>query len=273
MISDLLVELAPLLAEVPLAYGSDPQAVAEELAASAWGRNAVESEPNLIDVAMLGLLGRHQLVVHQLHGAASQHAAVVDLHALPDTPPALLRQPWLLEVRQPDEGARLFGDTLSLSGYTLDGTMFLLGLLGDGSSVLAPWRPRWTGEDLEEGPRRERSLLIDEGHAPPHAAWAREAARYAVVFGLLLEAEGSRLGIEEAPRGEAHEGLPVRTVCLRGPVDVPAVASETGFAWRGAVERQARGYLTRQRHGPWLSLARWQYVSKRSMWRWVRPAS
>ncbi|MCY1033263.1 hypothetical protein OV207_17545 [Corallococcus sp. BB11-1] len=193
MISDLLAELAPRLAEVPLLYGSDPQAVAEELALSTWGLKAVESEPNLIDVAMLGLLGRHQLVVHQLHGAASQHAAVVDLHALPDTPPALLRQPWLLEVRHPDEGARLFGDTLSLSGYTLDGTTFLLGLLGDGSSVLASWRPRWTGEDLDEGPRRERSLLIDEGHEPAHAAWAREAARYAVIFGLLLEAEGSRL--------------------------------------------------------------------------------
>ncbi|RKI05681.1 hypothetical protein D7Y15_32755 [Corallococcus sp. AB030] len=176
-------------------------------------------------------------------------------------------------MRHPDEGTRLFGDTLSLSGYSLDGTMYLLGQLGDGRSVLASWRPRWTGEDLEEGPRPECSPVIDEGHTPPHAAWAREAARYAVIFGLLLEAEGSRLGIEEAGQREAHEGLPVRTVYLRGPVAVPPVSSETGFAWSGAMERQARGYLTRQRHGPWLSLARWQFVSKRSMWRWVRPAS
>ncbi|MCP3104230.1 hypothetical protein LZ198_35740 [Myxococcus sp. K15C18031901] len=173
-------------------------------------------------------------------------------------------------MRHPDEGDRLFGDTLSLSGYTLDGTMYLLGQLGDGCSVLASWRPRWTGEDLEEGPRRERSPVIDEGHTPPHAAWAREAARYAVIFGLLLEAEGSRLGIEEAGQREAQEGLPVRTVYLRGPVAVPAISPEAGL---GAVERQARGYLKRQRHGPWLSLARWQYVSKRSAWRWVRPAS
>ncbi|RKI02626.1 hypothetical protein D7Y15_35175 [Corallococcus sp. AB030] len=92
MISGLLSELASRVAEVPLLYGSDPQSVAEDLAACVWGCQAVESEPNLIDVAMLGLLGRHQLVVHQLHGAASQHAAMVDLHALPDTPPALLRQ-------------------------------------------------------------------------------------------------------------------------------------------------------------------------------------
>ncbi|RKH47918.1 hypothetical protein [Corallococcus sicarius] len=204
---------------------------------------------------------------------ASQHAEVVDLHSLPDTPPSLLRQPWLVAVLHPDGGARIFGDTLSLSGYTLDGTMYLLGLLGDGHSVLAPWRPRWTGEDLEEGSRRERSPVIDEGHAPPHAAWAREAARYAVIFGLLLEAEGTRLGIEEARRGEAHEGLPVRTVCLRGPVAVPAMSSAAGLRWLGTVERQARGYLTRQRHGPWQSLARWQYASKRSTWRWVRPES
>ncbi|NNC18615.1 hypothetical protein HJC22_23155 [Corallococcus exiguus] len=239
MFSDLLAELAPRLAEVPLLYGSDPQAVAEELAASAWGLKAVASEPNLIDVAMLGLLGRHQLVVHQLHGAASRHAAVTDLHSLPDTAPALLRHPWLVEVLHPDEGARLFGDTLSLSGYTLDGTMYLLGLLGDGRSVLASWRPRWTGEDLEEGPRRERSPVIDEGHAPPHAAWAREAARSVVIFGLLLEAEGSPLRIEEARRCDAHEDMPARTVYLRGSVPVPLVSPETGIAWRGMVERHA----------------------------------
>ncbi|NVJ25850.1 hypothetical protein HUW62_31980 [Myxococcus sp. AM011] len=182
LISDLLVELAPRLAEVPLACGSDPQAVAEELAASVWGRKAVESEPNLIDVAMLGLLGRHHLVVHQLYGAASRHAAVVDLHALLDTPPALLRQPWLVEVRHPDEGTLLFGDTISLAGYTLDGTMYLLGQLGDGRSVFASWRPRWTGEDLEEGPRRERSPVIDEGHTPtpPRDASAAESGSCAL---------------------------------------------------------------------------------------------
>ncbi|WP_244238020.1 hypothetical protein [Corallococcus terminator] len=72
--------------------------------------------------------------------------------------------------------------------------------------------------------------------------WSREAARYAVIFGLLLEAEGSRVGIEEAGQREAHEGLPVRTVYLRGPVAVPAVSSETGFAWRGEAERFGRAH-------------------------------
>lgn len=233
MILDLLSELAPRLAKVPLVYGSDPQAVAEELAASVWGRKAVESEPNLIDVAMLGLLGCHHLVVHQLHGAASRHAAVTDLHSLPDTPPALLRQPWLLEARHPDEGARLFGDTLSLSGDTLDGTMYLLGQLGDGRSVLASWQPRWTGEDLEVGPRRERSPVIDEGRTLPGRGRPRATPSSSV---------GQR---------EAQEGLPVRTVYLSGPVAVPAVSPEAGSGWRGEVARQARGYLKRQRHGPW----------------------
>ncbi|WP_244224281.1 hypothetical protein [Corallococcus sicarius] len=56
------------------------------------------------------------------------------------------------------------------------------------------------------------------------------------------EAEGSRVGIEEAGQREAHEGLPVRTVYLRGPVAVPAVSSETGFAWRGEAERFGRAH-------------------------------
>ncbi|NNB89657.1 hypothetical protein [Corallococcus exiguus] len=262
------------MAEMPPLYGSDPQAVAEELAASAWGLEAVEAEPNLIDVAMLGLLGRHQLVVHQLHGAASQHAAVVDLHALPDTPPALLRQPWLLEVRHSDEGARLFGDTLSLSGYTLDGTSYLLGLLGDGNAIVAPWQPRWTGEDLAEGTHQERSPLIDEGHAPAHAAWAREAARYAVVFDLLAEAEGTPLRIEDGRQRDARAGLPVRNVYLDGAVSAPLESPpEAGSTGRDAVARQVRGHLKRQRHGPGLSLSRWIYVSQYAAWRWVRLAS
>lgn len=101
----------------------------------------------------------------------------------------------------------------------------------------------------------------------------RGRPRYAVIFGLLLEAEGSRLGIEEASQREAHEDLPARTVYLRGPVAVPAASPKAGVGGRGTMERQARGYLTRHRHGPWQSRARWQYVSKRSMWRWVRPAS
>lgn len=108
----------------------------------------MEAEPIYIDVAMLGLLGRHPFVVHQLHGAASQHVAVVDLHALPDAPPPCCASPGWWRWGHPDEGTR---EILSLSGYTLDGTLGLLGQLGDGSTVLASWRPRWTGEDLDEG--------------------------------------------------------------------------------------------------------------------------
>ncbi|QDE81675.1 hypothetical protein BHS07_08940 [Myxococcus xanthus] len=70
---------------------------------------------------------------------------MVELHALPYTPPTLLRQPWLVEVRHPDEGTRLFGDTLFLPGYTLDGTMYLWGLLDEGSSVVVPWAAWGTG--------------------------------------------------------------------------------------------------------------------------------
>ncbi|WP_223644432.1 hypothetical protein [Corallococcus sp. EGB] len=274
MISDLLAKVAPHLDRVPSRPADDLQSVAAELAASTWSRRMVEDAPILIDVAMLGLLGRRQLAVHQLRGAAARHASLTDLHSLPDAPPALLRQPWLLEARHPDEGDRLFGDTFALAGYSLDGTSYLLGLLGNGAAAFAPWRPRWTGEDLDEGTHQERSPLIDEGHAFGHAAWAREAARYAVVFGLLAEAEGTPLRIGEGRQRDARAGLPVRNVYLDGAVAPPLESLPgAGPAERDAVARQVRGHLKRQRHGPGMSLTRWIYVSQYAAWRWVRPES
>ena len=46
-----------------------------------------------------------------------------------------------------------------------------------------------------------------------------------------------------------------------------------GTAGHDAVERQVRGHLKRQRHGPGMSLSRWIYVSQYAAWRWVRPES
>lgn len=72
-----------------------------------------------------------------------------------------------------------------------------------------------------------------------------------------------------APRSESMRhvnAMPVRT-CRRAPSACvalyPSWWCRPRLARRGGA-RQARGYLKRQRHGPWLSLARWQYVSKRS---------
>lgn len=274
MISDLLAEVTAYLGEELTLPGEDPQTVAAAMAAGAWGERQVNSMPILVDVALLRLLGRRNLVVHQLRGAAARHASVTDLHSLPGSPPMLLRQPWLLEARNPDEGDRLFGDTFALAGYSLDGVTYLLGLLGNGAAVFAPWRPRWLGEELVEGAHQARSPLIDEGHVPEHAAWARDAARYAVVFALLAEAEGTPLRIEDARRRDARRGLLVRNVYLDGAVAAPLEApAPPGQPGREAVERQVRGHVKLQRHGPGLALSKWIYVSGYAAWRWVRPAA
>lgn len=273
-ISDTLSRMSSALARLPPAPVDNVPKVAAEVAATAWGRQMVESAPILVNLAALAILGRRRLVVHQLRGAAARHASVTDLHALPSEPPALLRKPWLLEVRHPDEGARLFGDTFALGGYSVGGATYLLGFLGNGGAVCAPWRPRWTGEDLAEGTHQERSPLVDEGDMPAHAAWVREAARYAVVFGLLAEAEGTPLRIEDARQRDTRGGLPVRNVYLDGAVAAPLEAPVApGQPVREAVERQVRGHVKLQRHGPGLSLSKWIYVSGYAAWRWVRPSS
>jgi len=61
---------------------------------------------------------------------------------------------------------------------------------------VARWTPQWTGEDLEaQLPGRDvASPLIND--VEKHNEFAREAARYLVVLGLLAECEPSPLRIE-----------------------------------------------------------------------------
>ncbi|GEL75521.1 hypothetical protein [Myxococcus virescens] len=271
--------LAELVAEVLSALRSAPAGLdlvpfrqrALLTAQAAWDEGAPLRAPPLVNVAGLALAGGAQLVAHQVRPAAAQHVAATDLHSLPDSPPAILRRPWLLEVRRPSAGERLFGSTFALGGYTVEGVTYLVGLTASGAANVAPWRPQWTGGDLAEGTRQAHSPLIED--VGEHQSWARDAARFAVVYALLCEAEGSPLRVDEARKRDAVGLLPVRNVYLDGALGggtttLPAPAP-TGS--RVAEERQVRGHLKRQRHGPGLTLSKWIYVSGYSAWRWVTP--
>ncbi|QDE83331.1 hypothetical protein [Myxococcus xanthus] len=271
-LAELVAEALASLRSAPAELGLVPFRQRAVLTAQAtWDEGAPLRAPPLVNVAGLALAGGMGLVAHQVRPAASAHVAATDLHSLPDSPPEFLRRPWLLEVRRPSAGERLFGSTFALGGYQLEGTTYLIGLTAAGAASVAPWRPQWTGEDLTEGTRQERSPLIDD--VGEHQQWARDAARFAVVYALLCEAEGSPLRVDEARKRDAVGLLPVRNVYLDGALGggtttLPAPAP-TGS--RVAEERQVRGHLKRQRHGPGLALSKWIYVSGYSAWRWVAP--
>lgn len=249
------------------------------VALAEFGANTVQELPSLVNFGALTVLAQ-PLRVHELRGRVPERVASTDLHSLPDEPPRLLRAPWILEVRDPVR-ERLFGSTPALAGYELDGTIYLLGVGYPDGAFVARWRPRWPGGDIEAGVVREGSGgLIDDIEV--HAEWGRAAARFAIVLGLMLDAEGTPLRTtDDKPqlpgtrKGKTRPARPwaVRRIYLESEGD----GDHEGGAGGGGgnptddlIERSVmvRGHLKRQRYGAGHELVKWIYVQSYEARRW-----
>lgn len=248
------------------------------LATRAYGPRLLEL-PALVNFAALAISMRERLVVHRLARGATRAVAETDLHSLPGEPPKLLRGPWILESRNPEEP--LFGSTSALAGYPLEGSIFLLGLDYPDGAYVAKWAPHWQERDLSAGLVDEDSPLIAD--VDRHREWARQAARFAVVLSLLLEADGSPVAVSEerrhpvrAGRGSRESEWTIRRVHLgritravSRPPKSQAVSAPTPE--RQAVSVPVRGHVKRQPYGPGHTLRRWIYVESYEARRWVSP--
>jgi hypothetical protein len=253
------------------------------MALEAFGPSTVTAQPALVNVAALAWSARARLVVHQLRPAVARLVDATDLHAEPPAPPALLQEAWLVEARSPERGERLFGDTACLGGYPLDGAVYLVGLRHPDGVAVVRWRPRWTGDELAEGIARDASPLIDDVDA--HHAWARAAARFATVLGVLLDATGAPLrtrDVDDAPKGSrpargtapAPASWTTRHLYVASEPEARAGGGGGGAATTGdrtGVEVPVTGHLKRQRHGPGNGLTRWIYVAGYQARRWIGP--
>ena len=272
----------PLSPLVRLARANTPlpplsREAAAAVALETWGERAL-ALPALVNLAALALALPRD-VVHEVSPGAARRADETDLHTLPDEPPPLLRRAALCEVRRPHR-ERLFGSTVSLGAYALDGAMYLVGLDWPDGVRVARWRPYWSGGDLPAGIPADTSPLIDDVDA--HREWAREAARWILMLGLLLDAQGSPvLEGEDVPvairrRAPARpgEGPVVRRVYLDEPTARAGSSSGgTGGVAEGrlGLEVPVRGHLKRQPYGPAQSLRRWVYVESYEARRWIAP--
>lgn len=264
-----------------------PREAAAAVAIATWGRERAIDLPELINIAMLAVQ-MPRLAVHELRGRVPAVVDETDLHSLPDEPPGLLRAPWLLEVRTPGPES-LFptgsdSACCSLGGYELEGTYYLVGLdYPDGATVVR-WRPTWSGGELEAGVVVERDTSLLGGiDAADHAAWGAAAARFSVVLGLLLDAEGAPLRTSEdgpsLPRsrpgkgGAARPWITRRVYLVEGPGERGGAPAGGAAGTRDLVPTRAevRGHLKRQRHGPGRAETKWIYVASYEARRWVAP--
>lgn len=128
-----------------------------------------------ISHARLALAFWDRLISHRLTVAAAERVRRVPMTSYPEQAPQLLRRPWLLEVRKPLEGERLYGDTTALGCYPTEepGHWILLGwLLVDGEPRCRAmhWIQKWSPG------LRQLPDLAEEGYEWHDGAWV-EAAR------------------------------------------------------------------------------------------------
>jgi hypothetical protein len=261
----------------------DPRTAAGALALRHFGSTTMEV-PACVNIAALALAFQERIEITQVTGGASHLVHATDLHAVPAEPPRLLRRPWLIEAAKP--GEVLYLDTFALGGYQIDGTTYLVGLRSPDGVAAARWNPTWSGEDLNEGVSPDSSPLIDDIEG--HHEWTRQAARFAVVFAVLLEAAGSPLARRDMTPGrsrqkgaEGRQGQRGDEVVRRVFLDAPAQAPAGAYGGRRAsgsespavpVTVAVSGHLKRQPYGPKGSLRRWIYVTAYEARRWIAPA-
>jgi len=216
-------------------------------------------------LSMLAILSRCTPPTWLCRPAASALIHATDLHSIPDAPPQLLQSPGIVETRRPETGEVLWDDYVSLGWYLNDGAIYLLGLRYPDGYATASWTPKWTGAELEPQLPGQVSASHIIGDVEEHSAFARSAARYLVVLGLLAEVEHGPLRIER-DRGE-------RTMqhVYRDQERATTARREVESAARTAHAVEVTGHIKRQRHGPARALTKWIYVTSYEARRWVGP--
>lgn len=187
----------------PVSHGRRPEDLAEEasLLTIAMTPSTVVPVGPEIHLAALGLaMAPDRLVAHALRPEVVDTVARTRLRSLPDAPPRLVRRSALVEVADPTRD-RLFGDTVAIGCYAHEGRHVVLGLEYPRGFRVASWTPSWDGGDVAEGAAVDvaSELTVLAGNdSDAHRAWAREAARFLVVLGLLLDVEGAPVEVSDA---------------------------------------------------------------------------
>jgi hypothetical protein len=168
-----------------LAVPGDPWPAAQRLAVASHGVRAVASCPALVDYACLAVIMRRDRTVPMLISTdvVERVPAWVPTD-LPASVPPVLQEGWVIEPRDPAQGERLFGDTVTLAGYYQQATrsFMLIGVEWVGRYRVVPWRPRWGTSAW--GIAYEESALIDGPRE--QYEWGQAAVRFLIGLVLLL---------------------------------------------------------------------------------------
>lgn len=179
-----------------------PEAAAA-LAMIAHGVGAVDELPPIVNVAALSVASKGRPRLFAVRPSASAAIHETDLHSLPESMPALLREPGTVDIRHPIRGPRLFGDVVSLGWYHHAGAVYLIGLRYPDGIMVARWTPRWEGGEIEDGTTHPVAVDVDVD-VEEHRAFVVAAVRYLVTFAVLAEAERAPIVIRPDREDRSH---------------------------------------------------------------------
>lgn len=271
-----MIRLSDLLLRFD-AHKVPPGGLREQAAAlcfAEFGPGVDDLPAEMVNVAALAVSMRSRIVVHQASDGIAGTVAATDLDEYPPEPPRLVRGAWVIESRVPHRP--LFGSTCDVGGYWLEDVLYLVGLQYPDGATVAPMRPTWGG-GLITGVRTDDPVL---GDATALDDWSVQAMRFAVVLGVLMDAERTPVVAtsrpsfaKRRPTGTARQS---QWTLSRLYID-RAYQSRSGGGGAADTEgkREAtvavRGHLKQQAHGPQNTLRKWVYVAEYQARRWVSP--
>lgn len=145
-------------------------------------------------------------VVHQIRPAAAKLVCETQLHGFPKEPPRLLRNPWLVEVRRPETGERLFDDVVAMASYhleTIKRWVLLVWRLRESDIFTCArfiWNPLYEGDSSDEDIFwfDGRWLPIDVVSVlPEDRVQFERAVRFVTILGVMLDAENVPFRLKE----------------------------------------------------------------------------
>lgn len=274
-----MVERAPPMLAVPIGMRG------AALVAAHYGREFVDDLDPLFatKIGVLSILTRGQPATYMTRPSASRVVEETDLCSIPSEPPPLLRAPGLIEARRPETGERLWEDVVSLGWYEAPGAertppqllpaTMLFGQRWPDGFFVARWQPVWTGEDLDEQmpPPDWGANLLDSVDVFEHQRYAKAAARFLLIFGLLEQ-------VDEGPlRFEVDKKTKTRQVRLRDPdarnqpPPRPEVQISGDPSARVLADTAVKGHLRRFHVGEGRAKVQWKYIHGHSAKRWFSP--
>jgi hypothetical protein len=284
-LSSIVAPMRRLVAAAPAALPLRERAA--WVAGEHFGYDVLASDPSAINIGALAVVSNAAPPLYQCRPSASRVVHDTDLHSIPGEAPPLLRSAGIIEARRPETGERLWGDVASLGWYPiaaadrgagalLDAIM-LVGLSYPDGAIVASWMPAWTGEDLaEQLPYPDvQSSLIDALDLAAHTEFARQAARYLIVFGLLEKIEDGPLRFEIDKRTRVR-AVRTRDLSAKGHVAGPVMPRQDPVTAldpraRALADTMVRGHLKRVRVGAGRERIRWVYVEAYGSRRWMAP--